>query len=365
MIPEISKKKTKALFKDVNGSAKALQLVYVNDQLPGINRKKSGKSFTYVKGGKAVSAEDKHRIKTLVIPPAWTNVWICPLENGHLQATGLDARGRKQYRYHPVWNSFRNHSKFYHLLEFGKVLPSIRQQLAKDLALPGMPEDKVLAAVVSVMEQTSIRIGSNLYEKLYGSFGLTTLKNKHVQISGNSIRFSFKGKKGISHSIQLKSKKLAKIIHTCRDIPGQELFQYYDAEGSTNGIDSGMVNSYIKRISNGDFSAKDFRTWAGSVQALSAFKEIGAYETATEAKSKVVEMLDKVAKCLGNTRTVCKKYYVHPVIIRLYEEKKLDKYLKGLGTKRKEPSAELSKEEKILLKILESDLKKGKLALQA
>lgn len=360
-LPAISKKKTKELFRDVNGSAKAMQLVYVNDRMAGISRKRSGKNFTYLKGGKKVSGEDQVRIKSLVLPPAWTDVWICPLPNGHLQATGLDALRRKQYKYHPAWTSFRNHSKFYHLLEFGKALPAIRQQLQKDLSLPGMPLDKVLATVVSLMEQTSIRIGSNIYEKLYGSFGLTTLKNKHVQISGNSIKFTFKGKKGISHSIQLKSKKLASIIHKCRDIPGQELFQYYDEEGKPHEIDSGMVNSYIKRISEDDFSAKDFRTWAGSVQALLAFKEIGPFENATEAKSKIVEALDKVAGKLGNTRTVCKKYYVHPVIISLYENKKLEKYLKGLGTKQKEPSSTLSKEENILLKILEADLKKGKL----
>ncbi len=363
-LPAISKKKTKELFKDINGSAKAMQLVYVNDQLPGITRKKTGSSFSYIKGGKTISAEDKIRIKSLVIPPAWTNVWICPLSNGHLQATGIDAAKRKQYRYHPTWNSFRNHSKFYHLLEFGKALPGIRQQLQKDLAMQGMPPEKVLATVVSLMEQTSIRIGSNLYEKLYGSFGLTTLKNKHVQINGSTVKFMFKGKKGISHTIHLKSKKLASIIHKCRDIPGQELFQYYDEDGGTHEIDSGMVNSYIKRISEGDFSAKDFRTWAGSVQALLAFKELGSFETVTEFKTKVVEALDKVAKVLGNTRTVCKKYYVHPIIINLYEANKLEKYLKGLGNNRKITSVDLSKEEKILMKILEQDMKKGKLTVE-
>jgi DNA topoisomerase-1 len=309
-LPAISKKKTKELFKDINGSAKAMQLVYVNDQLPGISRKKAGKSFTYVKGGKKVSEEDTLRIKSLVIPPAWTNVWICPLNNGHLQATGLDAMKRKQYRYHPSWNSFRNHSKFYHLLEFGKALPGIRQQVQKDLSLAGMPPDKVLATVVSLMEQTSIRIGSNLYEKLYGSFGLTTLKNKHVQISGSTVKFMFKGKKGVAHTIHLKSKKLANIIHKCRDIPGQELFQYYNEEGAVQEIDSGMVNNYIKRISEGDFSAKDFRTWSGSVQALLAFNELGSFETATEAKSKYWATPEQFAKntmCILLSSTCMKK----------------------------------------------------------
>jgi DNA topoisomerase-1 len=362
--PAISKQKTKQLFKDINGSAKAMQLVYVNDNQEGISRKKSGKIFSYYKGGKKVSGEDAHRIKTLVIPPAWEKVWICPRADGHLQATGLDAAGRKQYKYHPLWTSFRNHSKFYHLLEFGKALPAIRQQLEKDLGLTGMPLDKVLATVVSLMEQTGIRIGSSIYEKLYGSFGLTTLKNKHVQIKGHSLKFMFKGKKGIQQNIELKSKKLASIIHKCRDIPGQELFQYYSEDGNTQSIDSGMVNSYIKRISAGDFSAKDFRTWAGSVQALLAFKTLGGFETAGEAKAKTVEALDMVATALGNTRAVCKKYYVHPVIISLYEAGKLDKYLKGIGSKTKTLIGGLNKEEKSLMKLLDWDMKKGKLTVE-
>jgi DNA topoisomerase-1 len=329
--------------------------VYVSDNSEGIKRIKKGKSFIYLKNEKRVTDEkDLLRIKKLVIPPAWENVWICSLANGHLQATGLDAKKRKQYRYHSLWNEFRNQTKFYRLLAFGKKLPLIREQLEKDLTEPGLPLEKVLAAVVMIMQQTNIRIGSSMYEKLYGSFGLTTLKDKHVKINGSAVKFSFKGKKGVYHEIDLKSRRLSRIVKQCRDIPGRELFQYYDSNGERKAIDSGMVNEYLKNICCDDFTTKDFRTWMGSVYAIEEFKELGCCDTGTEAKQKIVQVLDKVAKRLGNTRTVCKKYYVHPILPVLYSDKSLENFF--------EPGKEMieksfSEAENILMMILENEKK--------
>lgn len=348
-------KMLKVISNDPVKTAEAVNLVYVTDAQPGIVRVRRGKKFYYVKGkGKLTDERSIQRIQSLVIPPAWENVWICTLENGHLQATGIDAMKRKQYKYHPLWNTLRNHTKFYRLQAFGKVLPSIRLQLEKDLALPGLPPEKVLATVISLMERTNIRIGSGLYEKLYGSFGLTTLKDQHVVIEDQKLEFHFKGKKGIEHKISLKNKKLAAIVKKCRDIPGKELFQYYEGT-ERKTIDSGMVNEYIRNISKGDFTAKDFRTWSGTVQAFLAFKELGEAETQTETKKKIVEALDMVSRQLGNTRTVCKKYYVHPVIISLYESKSLNTYIKQLDKIAvNDNKADLTAEEKIVMKILEA-----------
>ncbi len=325
---KLPRKKIKALNNNPEKMAVAIDLVYVNDSHPGIKRIKKANGFTYSVDGKKLDNKAVfNRIKSLVIPPAWEDVWICMLENGHLQATGLDVKKRKQYKYHPHWSALRNHTKYYRLLEFGKALPAIRVQLEKDLSLPGLPVEKVLALVITLMEETNIRIGNNFYEKLYGSFGLTTLKDKHVEIKGNNLQFVFKGKKSVEHTISLKNKKLAALVKKCRDIPGKELFQYYDDGGIKHAIDSGMVNNYIKAISGGtDFTAKDFRTWSGTVEAFKAFKELGSFETVTEQKKKVVEALDIVAERLGNTRTVCKKYYVHPAIISMYENKTLVKF---------------------------------------
>ena len=350
---KLTRKKIEAISRHPEKTAVAIDLVYVNDGHPGINRIKKGKGFAYVADGKKL--DDKavvKRIKSLVIPPAWENVWICILDNGHLQATGVDVMKRKQYKYHPRWNTLRNQTKFYRLLEFGKALPAMRLQLEKDLALPGMPVEKVLALVVTLMGETNIRIGNNFYEKLYGSFGLTTLKDKHVVINGSHLKFAFKGKKGVNHDISLKNKKLALLVKKCRDIPGKELFQYYDETGKRHPIDSGMVNNYIKTISGTDFSAKDFRTWSGTVNALLAFKELGAFETETEKKKKIVEALDRVASQLGNTRTVCKKYYVHPAIINIYENNSLQKYENLLQEKPDKING--IPEEQVILKILET-----------
>lgn len=354
---KISPKKLAAALDSPKQCAKAINLVYVSDAKKGIARIKKGKHFSYSLNNKKIS--DKailERIKKLVIPPAWKDVWICQFENGHLQATGYDTLNRKQYRYHNLWSSFRNHTKFYRLSEFGKSLPLIRKQLNKDLAGSELSVNKVLATVICLMEQTGIRIGNSNYEKLYGSFGLTTLRNRHVDIHGDNIRFSFKGKKGVSHKITLKSKKLARIAKQCRDIPGRELFQYYDQKGNHHAIDSGMVNEYLKAISGKDFTTKDFRTWIGTKTALGALKKMNATGTKAEFKKSIISVIDEVASQLGNTRSVCKKYYIHPTLIRLAENNELNKYF-SKPQKLKNPihRLQLSADEKLLLYILDQE----------
>ena len=311
-------------------------------------------NFDYFFAGKKITDENElQRIKSLVIPPAWENVWICKLSNGHLQVTGTDIKKRKQYKYHPLWNKLRNHTKFYRMHSFGKCIADVRLKLQEDISLKGLPQEKVLATVVSLMESTHIRIGNNFYEKLYGSFGLTTLKDKHVTINGNQLKFSFKGKKGVMHDITLKDKKLASIVQQCKDIPGKELFQYYAEDGNKKAIDSGMVNNYIKTISNSDFTAKDFRTWAGSLETLLILKELCNCETEAEKKKNIITAIDTTAKHLGNTRNVCKKYYINPVIISLYENDKLSRYIEQ--SENNNSKILFTKEENILMRILESN----------
>ena len=354
---EVSKKKLSKLSRNYEECASIMDLVYVNDQDAGIERVKKAKNFEFLLNGKKVTDKDTlKRIKDLVIPPAWEKVWISPLENGHIQVTGLDTKGRKQYRYHPLWIALRDETKYFRLRDFGRVLPEIRKRLQTDLSRPELPKEKVLAAVVSVMERTNIRVGNNLYEKIYGSYGLSTMKDKHLKITGSEMRFSFKGKKGVYHNISLKSKKLANIVAQCKDIPGKELFQYFDDNGKRHAIDSGEVNKYIKEISGADFTSKDFRTWTGTVNCLMAFKELGAAETPAQLKKNVNEAIDKVAKCLGNTKTVCKKHYVHPMIISGYQNQKLDKYIKELEKIELEKSttSQLAPPEQVLLKLLEN-----------
>jgi DNA topoisomerase-1 len=352
---ELSHKEFLKIDKDYTESAKVADLHYVSDKQKGIERKKRRKSFVYIYDDKPLSDEKElARIRKLAIPPAWVNVWICKDKNGHIQATGFDSRNRKQYRYHALWQTLRNETKFHHLFEFGKLLPSLRLKVEEDLAQKELCEEKVIATVISLMERTYIRIGNNDYEKIYGSYGLTTLKDKHVKIEGDKINFSFVGKKGIAHKISLRNRKLAKAVQACRDIPGKELFQYYDIAGNRKSIDSGMVNKYIKEATGGDFSAKDFRTWAGTLNALRLFKSIGHAGNASECKKNILTVLDEVSKKLGNTRTVCKKYYVHPGLIRLYEENSLEKYLKELDViEQPDDLSGLTTEEKILMKILQ------------
>jgi DNA topoisomerase-1 len=341
--------------KDHEKAAIAAHLRYVKDSQPGILRVRKGKGFSYL--FKSIVIRDPlqlERIRKLVIPPAWTQVWICADEKGHIQATGMDLRHRKQYRYHPLWNSLRNETKFHRLYEFGRALPLLRSRVESDLRTKGLSQEKVLAAVVSLMERTFIRVGNQEYEKTNGSYGLTTLKNKHVSISGDRMIFSFTGKKGIHHEISLRNKRLARIVAQCHDIPGRELFEYYGEDGDRHPVDSGMVNAYIREATGADFSAKDFRTWAGSLHALEEFLRVGEAGTDTETKKNINLVLDSVSSKLGNSRTVCRKYYVHPGLISLYEENTLVKHFAELKAAEGDPGdpAGLSAEEQALMKIL-------------
>lgn len=295
--------------------------------------------------------ETLERIRRLVIPPAWQQVWISPYENGHLQVTGIDARGRKQYRYHPDWSKIRNQSKFFRLRRFAQALPAIRKQVDNDLRRKGMPYEKVVALVVRLIEMTNIRIGNEAYKKLYGSFGLTTLRDQHVKEKGAALHFVFVGKKGIKHQIALGDRRLATLVKKCRDIPGQELFQYYDDDGKHHSIGSSDVNQYLKDISGEDFTAKDFRVWSGSVNALCCFLSLEAATSDADLKRKVAGVFDQVAAKLGNTRSVCRKYYVHPTVVAAYSNGRIQHYrprsTKGVLTPEERALARLLDREKI------------------
>lgn len=353
---KLSRNKIKRIIKDPVKSAKAVNLIYVSDKEEGIIRVRENNSFIYSYKNKLIEdVETLARIKKLALPPAWENVWICASENGHLQATGIDSKGRKQYKYHSQWSNVRNQTKFYRMYEFGKALPSIRLHLEKDLSKPQLSSEKVMATIVSLMERTPIRVGNSTYEKQYGSFGLTTLKDRHVKINGTDMHFKFKGKKGIMHDISIKSRRLANIVKKCRDIPGKELFQYYDENGERCSVDSGMVNEYIKKISGGEFTTKDFRTWAGTVHTFLALKELEAGETKKEIQKSIGTALERVSKHLGNTKNICKKYYVHPSLLELYENKDLQSYLKELeNIEEDDNKVDLTAEEKVLMRILET-----------
>lgn len=342
--------------KNYRASAQLANLVYVNDGEEGITRKKTNTGFAYyLKDHKITDKKILKRIQQLVIPPAWEDVWICTKDNGHIQVTGVDAKNRKQYRYHPAWSSFRDQTKYFRLRDFAHALPQIRTRIKEDLCQRGFPKTKVLAAVVSIMESTSIRVGNSMYEKLYGSYGLSTMKDRHVKIKGSDVQFSFKGKKGVYHKISLKSNKLARIISQCKDIPGKELFQYFDEQGNNHSIDSGDVNAYIREISGGDFTSKDFRTWTGTVKCLQAFKNLGYGENKTQVKRLMNEAMDIVAHQLGNTRSVCKKHYIHPGILTDYENGNLEKYVAKIQEIETDCASDelITPTEQVLVKILE------------
>ncbi len=300
--------------------ARAAGLRYTNDRVPGIRRVKHHDSVRYVDPHDApVKDEDTlKRIKSLAIPPAWTDVWISTHANGHLQATGRDARGRKQSRYHPHWREVRDENKYERMAHFAEALPKIRAQVEHDLRLPGLPREKVLATVISVMEATHIRVGNPEYAKENGSYGLTTMRHKHVEVHGSTVTFDFKGKSGVHHTIDLSDKRLAKIIKRCEEMPGYELFQYLDHDGNRHAIDSHDVNEYLRQITGEHFTAKDFRTWAGTVLASQLLSEFEPYTSATQAKKNVVQAITAVAAQLGNTPSVCRKCYVHPAVLEAY-----------------------------------------------
>lgn len=343
--------KLEKIAEDATLTAKSVGLRYCVNSTKGFYRHRNKKGFYYTdENENIVSDKDVlNRISKLVIPPAWEKVWISPYENGHLQATGIDVKGRKQYRYHANWNKIRNQSKFHRLQNFANALPAIRRQVQRDLNRKGLFYEKVVALVVKLIELTNIRIGNEAYKKLYGSFGLTTMQDKHVKFLKTAVQFEFVGKKGIQHKIRFQSKKLANLIKRCKDIPGQDLFQYYDGNGGLKSIGSADVNNYLKKITNQDFTAKDFRAWAGSVNALQAFQESKQPETVSETKQRVVEVLDEVASKLGNTRNVCKKYYVHPNVIAAFQNGSIWKYHTKKHTDR------FSSEEFALAKLLKKE----------
>lgn len=318
-------------------SAAAAGLRYVSDSMPGISRVRSGSGFRYKDAaGKPVRDEQVlGRIRSLVIPPAWQRVWICPIANGHIQAIGWDARGRKQYRYHPRWRQERDAAKYGQMLAFAKALPKLRRRIRHDLKLPGLPREKVLAAVVSLLEKTLIRVGNDEYAKDNHSYGLTTLRDRHAKVKGSRVSFSFQGKSGVRHEIDLEDPVLAKIVRQCQDLPGQELFQYVDDQNEVRDVYSQDVNDYISEISGQHFTAKDFRTWAGTTFAAKALQQMPASESQAMAKRNVVAAIRQVAEMLGNTIAVCRKCYIHPVIINCY--------LEGSLTTELETSIKLSK----------------------
>jgi DNA topoisomerase-1 len=329
-------------------------LVFVNPAQPGFYRKGKPGQFYYVdkKNERVKNESDLDRIKRLVLPPAWTNVWISPKKNGYLQATGIDAAGRKQYRYHADWTSRRSDHKYFRLLEFGKALPNARKQIAKDLRRKELDERKVLAICMQVMQKTLIRIGNEAYKKAYGSYGLSTLKDNHFKEINGKSTLSFIGKKGVKQEVELTDKNLARLIKRCKDIPGQELFQYYTNGKAHRGIDSGMVNNYIKEITGSDFTAKDFRTWGGTLEALRQLACFTEKYPEMSKKKVIVEVLDCVASKLGNTRAVCKSSYVYPVLLKVYEENGLQKYLKKINTVKPNSVTAMQNDEKVLLEFL-------------
>lgn len=305
---------------DAPAIAKSAGLRYVNDGTPGISRQPHGKGFRYLDAdGKEIKDEATlARIRALVIPPAWTDVWICRHDNGHLQATGRDARKRKQYRYHAKWRDLRDEVKYERMISFGKALPEIRRRVDADLKLPGLPRDKVLATVVYLLQATMMRIGNEEYARTNKSFGLTTLRARHVRVDGSAVQFRFRGKSGVFHDVTVEDKRMAKIIARIRDLPGQDLFQYVDDDGERHAIGSADVNDYLRQVSGEDYTAKDFRTWSGTVLAALALKEFEKFDSETQARKNIVRAIETVAEKLGNTPSICRKCYVHPAIIESY-----------------------------------------------
>jgi DNA topoisomerase-1 len=298
-------------------SARLAGLRHVTDGRPGIRRQRRGKGFSYLDAAGQLLRDprERRRIAALAVPPAWTEVWICPLGNGHLQATGRDARGRKQYRYHHDWRTVRDETKFGRMAAFGEALPRLRARLESDLALPGLPREKVLAAVVKLLETTLIRVGNEEYARENDSFGLTTMRSRHVDVAGATLRFRFRGKSGREHEVAVADRRLARVVRACRELPGHELFQYVDESGERQAVDSADVNEYLRAVTGEDFTAKDFRTWGGTVLALAALR---AADRELEARRAIVDAVKRVADRLGNRPATCRKYYVHPAVLAAF-----------------------------------------------
>jgi DNA topoisomerase I len=312
----------------------------VRDDQPGIERRRRGESFVYVGAdGKVIRNKAVvDRIRALAVPPAWTNVWICPDQRGHIQATGRDAKGRKQYRYHAAWRAHRDETKFDRLQAFADVLPLIRRRTNADLEQPGLPLNKVLATIVQLLEKSLIRVGNEEYARHNQSFGLTTLRSRHVRVEGGTLRFQFRGKSGVRHSVSVNDRRLARVVKQCRDLPGQELFQYIDEAGEAQVVDSGDINGYLKEITGQDFTAKDFRTWSGTVLAATALREVPPPGAKRETERNVNVAIEAVAGLLGNTPAVCRKSYVHPGVVDSYR----DGTMTALANRRAKASARVS-----------------------
>jgi DNA topoisomerase-1 len=341
-----------AISDELVAAAKEAGLQYVTDERTGYRRRATGKQFDYLDTeGKRIRDEQRLlRIKRLAIPPAWTDVWICPSTNGHIQATGRDARGRKQYRYHERWREVRDENKFDRLAVFARALPKIRRRVAQDLKLPGLSRRKVLATIVRLLERTFIRVGNDEYARENKSFGLTTLKNRHVKVRGAQMRFRFRGKSGIQQEVDITDRRVAKVIAKCQDLPGQDLFQYLDDDREVQDITSQDVNEYLREIAGEDFTAKDFRTWGGTVLAAIALSKQEEFETKKQAKSNIKTAICAVAELLGNTPAVCRKCYVHPVIVEAYLNRTRIAGINGAGKELKPP--DLRAAERAVLKFL-------------
>jgi len=340
-------------------SAKAAGLRYVSDQTRGITREMGSLGFVYrAPDGSTITDEDTlARIRRLAIPPAWTEVWICPSARGHVQATGRDARGRKQYRYHAKWREVRDETKYDRMIAFAEALPVIRERTERDLRLPGLPRAKVLATIVQLLEKTLIRVGNDEYAKTNKSFGLTTMRDRHVDVKGSTVRFEFRGKSGKSHTIDLRNRTLARIVQRCRDLPGFELFQYVDEDGTRQVIDSSDVNDYLREISGQDFTAKDFRTWFGTVLAARALAACGGHDTDTQAKRSLAQAVEAVAGVLGNTRSVCRKCYIHPAVIDAFLDRSLVETLAQRADAALDDPGDLGPDEMAVLRFLRKRLK--------
>jgi DNA topoisomerase I len=301
-------------------SAQAVGLRYVTDECPGIRRERCGQGFRY-RSAKGRLIRDRHtlqRIRLLGIPPAWRDVWVCPLDHGHLQATGRDERGRKQHLYHPRWREIRDQTKFDRLMDFAHALPGIRMRLKGDLGRKGFCREKILATVVRLLEVSLIRVGNDEYARDNKSYGLTTMRDRHASVRGAKIKFEFRGKSGREHVVEVEDRHVASIVRACQDLPGQELFQYLDEEGQKRDVGSGDVNDYLREISGRDFTAKDFRTWAGTVSAASALRQLGPVDSEADARKNVAASVKTAAQSLGNTPAVCRKSYIHPAVIEAY-----------------------------------------------
>lgn len=345
--------------KDPANSARAAGLRYVTDEMPGIRRERCGQGFRfrYPTGQPVVDEQVLGRIKSLAVPPAWKDVWICPDPCGHLQATGRDQRGRKQSRYHPRWREIRDETKYARMLAFGKALPKIRARVEQDLGLPGLPRRKVLATLARLLELSLIRVGNEEYARENESFGLTTMRDKHVNVNGGKLRFHFRGKSGKWHDVDIQDRRLAAIVKRCQDIPGQELFQFLNDDGKRESISSEDVNEYLRHISGDDFTAKDFRTWSGTVLAALALAEFRKFDSKAEAKRNVLRAIESVSQRLGNTASVCRKCYVHPQVIGAYLDGTLVRTLKRRAEQQLQESlGSLRPEEGAVLGLLQQRL---------